>query len=69
MYLSTIADATTFRKVALILEAKARASSVLPVPGGPYRRTPLGAYDERGIIVEGYAGLVFSYGYLETVSS
>ena len=35
MYLSTIADATTFRNVALMLDARARARSVLPVPGGP----------------------------------
>lgn len=34
MYLSTIADATTFRKVALMLLANARANNVLPVPGG-----------------------------------
>mmetsp|Transcript_29395 Transcript_29395/g.68850 ORF Transcript_29395/g.68850 Transcript_29395/m.68850 type:complete len:270 (-) Transcript_29395:72-881(-) len=43
MYLSTMADATTLRKVPLMLEARARARRVLPVPGGPYRRTPLGA--------------------------
>eukprot|EP00732_Lithocolla_globosa_P004713 Lithocolla_globosa_v1_NODE_4469_length_1426_cov_9.981036.p2 type:complete len:113 gc:universal NODE_4469_length_1426_cov_9.981036:855-517(-) len=43
MYLSTIADATTLRNVALILDAKARAKRVFPVPGGPYSSTPLGA--------------------------
>mmetsp|Transcript_19896 Transcript_19896/g.59640 ORF Transcript_19896/g.59640 Transcript_19896/m.59640 type:complete len:277 (+) Transcript_19896:162-992(+) len=42
MYLSTMADATTFRKFAVMLCAMARARSVLPVPGGPYRSTPLG---------------------------
>mmetsp|Transcript_23452 Transcript_23452/g.70414 ORF Transcript_23452/g.70414 Transcript_23452/m.70414 type:complete len:327 (-) Transcript_23452:179-1159(-) len=42
MYLSTIADATTFKKVALMFDASARARSVLPVPGGPYRSTPFG---------------------------
>ena len=42
MYLSTMALATTLRKVALRLHASARASSVLPVPGGPYSSTPLG---------------------------
>jgi hypothetical protein len=31
-----MAEATTLRKVPLMLEAKALASSVLPVPGGPY---------------------------------
>jgi len=35
MYLSTMAEATTLRKVALMLEARARARRVLPVPGGP----------------------------------
>jgi len=35
MYLSTIADATTLRKFASMLAAIARASKVLPVPGGP----------------------------------
>jgi hypothetical protein len=44
MYLSTIAEATTLRKVALILEANALARSVFPVPGGPYNKTPLGGY-------------------------
>ncbi len=43
MYLSTIADATTLRNVALMLDASALARRVLPVPGGPYRRTPFGA--------------------------
>mmetsp|Transcript_33371 Transcript_33371/g.103389 ORF Transcript_33371/g.103389 Transcript_33371/m.103389 type:complete len:242 (+) Transcript_33371:258-983(+) len=43
MYLSTIADATTFKKVALMFDASARARSVLPVPGGPYSSTPFGA--------------------------
>mmetsp|Transcript_3445 Transcript_3445/g.5379 ORF Transcript_3445/g.5379 Transcript_3445/m.5379 type:complete len:209 (-) Transcript_3445:236-862(-) len=43
MYLSTIADATTLRKVPLIFDARARARRVFPVPGGPYKRTPLGA--------------------------
>ena len=35
MYLSTIAEATTLRNDASMLFATARASSVLPVPGGP----------------------------------
>lgn len=35
MYLSTMAEATTFRKVALMLDARARARRVFPVPGGP----------------------------------
>mmetsp|Transcript_11080 Transcript_11080/g.25541 ORF Transcript_11080/g.25541 Transcript_11080/m.25541 type:complete len:231 (+) Transcript_11080:600-1292(+) len=43
MYLSTIADATTFRKDASMLFATALASNVLPVPGGPYKSTPFGA--------------------------
>mmetsp|Transcript_609 Transcript_609/g.1574 ORF Transcript_609/g.1574 Transcript_609/m.1574 type:complete len:270 (-) Transcript_609:59-868(-) len=43
MYLSTIADATTFKNVALMLLARARASNVFPVPGGPYNNTPFGA--------------------------
>lgn len=42
MYLSTMADATTLRKLVESVAATARARSVLPVPGGPYRRTPLG---------------------------
>eukprot|EP01139_Manchomonas_bermudensis_P010055 Amastigsp_a339885_343.p3 type:complete len:140 gc:universal Amastigsp_a339885_343:266-685(+) len=35
MYLSTIADETTLRKLQFICDATARASRVLPVPGGP----------------------------------
>mmetsp|Transcript_2884 Transcript_2884/g.6797 ORF Transcript_2884/g.6797 Transcript_2884/m.6797 type:complete len:348 (+) Transcript_2884:152-1195(+) len=42
MYLSTIADATTLRNAVCMFDATARASSVLPVPGGPYSSTPLG---------------------------
>mmetsp|Transcript_3192 Transcript_3192/g.4600 ORF Transcript_3192/g.4600 Transcript_3192/m.4600 type:complete len:221 (-) Transcript_3192:186-848(-) len=42
MYLSTIALATTLRKVAFKLHASARAKSVFPVPGGPYKSTPFG---------------------------
>ena len=30
----------TFRKLQVMLCAMARASSVLPVPGGPYNKTP-----------------------------
>jgi len=40
MYLSTMALETTLRKEASMFVAIARARSVLPVPGGPYRRTP-----------------------------
>ena len=43
MYLSTMAEETTFKKLASMLCATARASKVLPVPGGPYSSTPLGA--------------------------
>jgi hypothetical protein len=32
----------TFKKFASMLLAMALASSVLPVPGGPYNRTPFG---------------------------
>ena len=32
----------SFRKVALVWAAQARASRVFPVPGGPYNNTPLG---------------------------
>ena len=42
MYLSTMADDTTFKKLASMFAATARASRVLPVPGGPYSSTPLG---------------------------
>jgi hypothetical protein len=42
MYLSTIALATTFRNDAVTERLIARASSVFPVPGGPYSSTPLG---------------------------
>jgi len=31
-----------FRNVAFVCAAHARAMSVLPVPGGPYKRTPFG---------------------------
>mmetsp|Transcript_1610 Transcript_1610/g.2250 ORF Transcript_1610/g.2250 Transcript_1610/m.2250 type:complete len:204 (-) Transcript_1610:207-818(-) len=42
IYLSTIADDTTLRKLAFMLDANPRANNVLPVPGGPYNNTPLG---------------------------
>jgi len=42
MYLSTIPEATIFKKVAWIFVAIAFASKVFPVPGGPYNKTPLG---------------------------
>jgi len=42
--LSTIPEATTFKKVAYTLFAKALAIRVFPVPGAPYIRTPLGAF-------------------------
>jgi hypothetical protein len=40
MYLSTIAEETTFKKFASMLLAMALANRVLPVPGGPYNNTP-----------------------------
>lgn len=40
IYLSTIAEATTFKNFAYMFEAKALAISVLPVPGGPYIKHP-----------------------------
>ena len=40
MYLSTIADATTFKNFAYILDANALAIKVFPVPGGPYIKQP-----------------------------
>jgi hypothetical protein len=40
MYLSTIAEATTFKNLAYMFEARALAISVLPVPGGPYIKHP-----------------------------
>ncbi len=49
MYLSTIADDTTWiifehtlRKLQSICDATARASNVFPVPGGPYSKQPFG---------------------------
>jgi len=42
IYLSTIPDDTTFKKVAYTMFAKALAINVFPVPGGPYIKTPLG---------------------------
>ena len=44
MYLSTIAEATTFKNLASMLDAKALAIRVFPVPGGPYIRHPLGGF-------------------------
>ncbi len=40
IYLSTMAEATTFKKVAQIFDANARAINVFPVPGGPYIKQP-----------------------------
>ena len=42
IYLSTIAEATTFKNLASIFDARALAIRVLPVPGGPYIKHPLG---------------------------
>lgn len=42
MYLSTMADATTFKNFAYTLHAKALAIRVFPVPGGPYIKQPFG---------------------------
>lgn len=42
MNIWTRAGPASFRKVALVCAAHARAISVLPVPGGPCRSTPLG---------------------------
>jgi hypothetical protein len=39
----------SFKNMASVFFAHARASSVLPVPGGPYRSTPLGAYTDRRV--------------------
>jgi len=41
MYFCIISEAQTLMKLAEIEEAMALASSVFPVPGGPYSRTPL----------------------------
>ena len=35
-----MADATTFKNLAYIFDAKALAISVFPVPGGPYIKQP-----------------------------
>lgn len=43
IYLFIIEEATTFIKLALTFEANALAIKVLPVPGGPYNKTPFGA--------------------------
>jgi hypothetical protein len=42
MYLSTIAEATTFKNLASMFDANALAMRVFPVPGGPYIRQPFG---------------------------
>jgi len=42
MYFCTSSDPETLMKVQSVWCATARASSVFPVPGGPYMRTPLG---------------------------
>jgi len=42
MYFCTSSDPDTRMKVQSVWCATARASSVLPVPGGPYMITPLG---------------------------
>ena len=42
MYFLTNSEATTLMNVAFVSLATAFASKVLPVPGGPYNRIPLG---------------------------
>lgn len=44
MYLSTIAEDTTFKKLHSSVDATALAKRVLPVPGGPYNKTPFGGF-------------------------
>ena len=34
-----------FKKTASVFLAQALASNVFPVPGGPYKRTPFGAWE------------------------
>ena len=43
MYPSIREEATVLIKVAFIVEARALANKVFPVPGGPYNKTPFGA--------------------------
>ena len=47
MYFCTSSEPDTRMKVQSVWWATARASSVLPVPGGPYRSTPLGCATPR----------------------
>ena len=42
MYIWTKLDPASFKKVALVCPAQARAIIVFPVPGGPYIKHPLG---------------------------
>ena len=42
MNICTRRGPASLRKQALVCAAHARAMSVLPVPGGPYSRTPFG---------------------------
>jgi hypothetical protein len=44
IYLSTIAEETTFKKLHSSVDATALAKSVFPVPGGPYNNTPFGGF-------------------------
>lgn len=46
--LSPVLFPHTLRKLASMLQAMARASRVLPVPGGPYSRTPAHIHDQGG---------------------
>mmetsp|Transcript_37297 Transcript_37297/g.64459 ORF Transcript_37297/g.64459 Transcript_37297/m.64459 type:complete len:233 (+) Transcript_37297:77-775(+) len=43
MYICTSWGPASFKKIASVFFAQARASKVLPVPGGPYSSTPFGA--------------------------
>jgi hypothetical protein len=43
IYICTNWGPANFKKMASVFFAHALARSVLPVPGGPYRRTPFGA--------------------------
>mmetsp|Transcript_31688 Transcript_31688/g.75270 ORF Transcript_31688/g.75270 Transcript_31688/m.75270 type:complete len:240 (+) Transcript_31688:130-849(+) len=49
MNICTSCGPASLRNVALVCAAQARAMSVLPVPGGPYSRTPLGGLIPRAL--------------------
>jgi len=60
IYFCTSSEPMTRMKVASVRLATARAHKVLPVPGGPYNKTPFGGSIPRLINLSGYLNINYN---------